>query len=277
MYISHLFQHTFPRISIACAACSLLLLSCEKSETGLIDQNGLPPRVYSATLTPSIVNSDTINVGAERTPDDLLSIPLTVLVRVSGETSGSRLSVPVILFQDPRMPLYDGILHDDGVTPDSVSADSVYSGTIPFSILRSQIGTFYVEMTAVDFYGNESNSIRLPLTIERLNQPPIISALNAPDTVHTSSSQSFLITVKATDPDGLQDIRSITRTTPQGNVFSLNDSGLNGDELASDGTYTETVSLVPAPAPGSYAFTFQAHDRSNAASNIIVHTIVVLQ
>jgi hypothetical protein len=136
-------------------------------------------------------------------------------------------------------------------------------------------------MYRVEFYaegngGFFSNTSIQPLQIVRRNRPPVLSDLRAPDTVRTSAQSSFLITVRASDPDGLDDIRTVTRTTPSGLVVQLNDRGVNGDAVAGDGIFTETVSLSPPPAPGVYEFRFQAFDRLNAGSNIIVHSVTVV-
>jgi len=215
-------------------------------------------------------------VGPERLPSDVLSIQLLASVVAIPSTSSPIKSVSYTYFKEPQFPLITGELTNNGVFPDASSNDSVYTGTIPLSILRSDIGTSFVELSAEDSQGNRSSIARIPFTVVRLNSPPVLSGLSAPDTVHTSSMQTFLITVNVQDPDGLSDIRSVGRTTGGGNTYPLNDSGVNGDVTAGDGIFSETVSLNPPPPAGSYVFTFQAFDRSNAGSNILSHTIVVM-
>ena len=267
----------FVLLCLASALGTVLVSSCEKHSADVLDQDGLPPIIYSPLLTPSIVNTDTINVGLERLSDDRLLIPLTVTVRVSCSASSQISSVAFEFFQDSRFSLLSGFLYDNGLDPDLTDRDSVFSAKISLTFIRSQIGTFYFDLSATDGFGNGSNIIRIPFVLVRLNQSPVLSNLNAPDTLHTITDSMFVATVRVLDPDGLADIRSVTRTTPQGNIYLLNDAGANGDAIAGDGIYSETVSLRPPPPPGSYTFSFQAFDRSSAASNIILHTIVVLQ
>jgi hypothetical protein len=265
------------RLSLFLVAGSLLFSSCENDGSAVIDESGLPPRIDSPAISPAIVNTDTINIGPERLPDDLLPVKITARVRAVPSSGSPIGSVTIVYFQDPKDPEASASLHDDGVPPDFSGNDSVYTTELSLTIPRSQIGTSYIEFTATDMYGNNSNRARLPLSIVRLNQSPTISSLTAPDTVRPSVAQLFKITVQVQDPDGLSDIRSVTRKTPGGNVFPLNDNGVNGDDIAGDGIFSETVSLSPAPSPGSYTFTFQATDRSSATSNVLSHTVVVLQ
>lgn len=269
---------SLPGINLAVLTLTsfLLLGSCEKNTGTILDPHGFPPRIISLSITPSVVNTDTINVGPQRLPNDSLFIPISIRARVAASSTSAVGAVGFTYFREPLSPLFSGTLGDDGIAPDSIAQDSVFSAIIPLAIIRSDVGTFYVEVGANDTYGNSSSFVRIPFLISRLNQPPTISNLMAPDTVYTSSTDEFFISVQVSDPDGPADIRSVTRTTLQNNAYPLNDSGNNGDIAPGDGIYSETVSVVPPPNPGSYTFRFQAFDRSTAASNIIYHVIVIL-
>jgi hypothetical protein len=162
--------------------------------------------------------------------------------------------------------------------PDQLKGDGIYSGRASFQIKRVDVGTYLIEVSAQDPKGFSSNTLIVPLEVIRTNRPPVLSDLQAPDTVNTSVVSQFLITVNALDPDGLADIKSVTRTTPSGLVFTLNDQGVNGDVRAGDGTFSETVAVNdPSPPPGDYLFKFQAFDRSNEGSNVIIHRVTVRQ
>lgn len=272
---SHLFRSAF----LVTFAGSLCLSGCEKPDARIIDSTGISPEIMSGSLTPPIVNSDTINIGPERKATDQLAYSLKIRARISHRINSDQISdVRFTFFRTKREPeITQGNLRDDGNYPDSIASDSVYTGSVEFTAPRSEIGMFYADIVASDGQGFESNTIRLPFTILRLNQPPVLSNFTAPDTVYPNIQESFVITVRATDPDGQTDIVSVTRTTPSNNVYPLNDMGVNGDTAAGDSVYTETVSLSPAPTPGTYIFTFRAIDRSNAVSGIITKTIVVAQ
>lgn len=258
--------------------CLLFLSwSCEKQSPDIIDSKGLAPRILSASLNPSSVDSDTINIGPERKPTDLLSYEIVVSAKIDHPEGEANLSeTTVTFFRTKREPaILAGSLHNDGFFPDLSAQDSVFTGLLKFSAMRSDIGSFFAEVTALDKNGFSSNTLRLTFSILRLNQPPMLSNLVAPDTVSRSTEDSFVITVVATDPDGPSDILSVTRTTPSNLVLYLNDSGINGDITAGDNIFTETVSLSPTQPLGTYPFSFKATDRSNASSSIIVKSIVV--
>jgi hypothetical protein len=104
--------------------------------------------------------------------------------------------------------------------------------------------------------------------IVRLNHPPVLSELFAPDTINLARINTFEISVKVIDPDGQNDIKSVSRFTPSGKVLPL--------QASNDSIYEEIVSLTPPPDLGSYLFRFRGVDRSNDSSNVLTHTIVVI-
>lgn len=257
----------------------LYAASCEKQDSAVIDSIGFVPILSSVVINPSSINTDTINVGPERKPEDNLPLSVkTYAILASGAGVKQVKAVNARLLREPGLSAIASVeLLDDGSGVDSTKGDGVFSGWINFSIKRSEVGNYRVEVSAEGSGGFTSTAIIQTLQILRLNRPPVLSDLRAPDTVRTSMQTSFLITVRASDPDGLDDIRSVTRTTPSNLVLQLNDSGVNGDAVAGDGIFSELVSLSPPPAPGSYQFRFQAFDRSNAGSNVLLHTITVVQ
>lgn len=254
-----------------CLFLALTVLSCESTDKDIIDTSDPPPILLQAGLSPTSVNTDTINIGPERLPGDFLSIQLRVEANFAQAAGQDQPLAPSFSILRNRRddPLLTARLFDDGSGPDVSQGDSIFTALATLQIVRSEIGLFYVEVWAEDSRGSRSNASLLPFTILRLNQPPQLSNLQAPDTVKTSTQSQFFISVKAVDPDGQSDIRSVTRTTPSGLVLPL--STAPGDSI-----YTETVSLLPPPPPGSYQFSFRALDRSNASSTIIYHTIVVI-
>ena len=265
-----------------CCVC-VLLISCEKQDSTLIDSAGASPFILSASITPAVIDTDTINVGTERKPEDVLLLSIkthatithpndlediTATARIFGESGGSSLSSSILL--------------DDGNNADSTKGDGVFSGWNTFEIKRSDIGFFRVEIVSEDARGFKSSTHILPLQIVRNNQPPVISNLQAPDTIRLNSpGTSFLISVQASDPDGLADIRQVifnsflpTGQPSTNNPFRLYDDGTNGDQLAGNGTYSLQIGRPTNTGP--YRFEFQAFDRSNEVSNIIIHTITVI-
>lgn len=222
----------------------------------------------SSSLT--IINTDTMNIGNERTPDDLLTIHGEASLRVSHPQGKKEISaVKYSIREDQSLSVIgEGVLNDDGILPDRIANDDIYSGYTQFQIKRVLVGKLVLSLWSENSTGQVSNTALLPLSIVRLNHAPVISNLNAPSTVNLAATTSFNISVTLIDPDGQEDIKSMLRFTPSGKVLPL--SPYN------DSIYVETVTLVPPPPLGPYNFRFRAVDRSNDSSNVLTQTIVIV-
>jgi hypothetical protein len=257
----------------------IFLSGCEKRYDTVVDSVGIAPVLSDARFSLSVVNTDTINIGAERRPDDQLTIRGVASVRVVHfedikEIKTVRCSVIKALSSSSNG---DGILHDDGVFPDQIANDSTYSGYVDFQILRVEVGeyciTFWSENRSGYIHSQDqhyqSDIALLPLTIVRLNHPPIISNLFAPITISLLNTTTFSISLKVLDPDGQQDIKSVLRFTPSGKILRI--------YAENDSIYSEIVTLNPPPSLGPYLFRFCAVDRSNDTSNILTKTIEIIE
>ncbi len=275
----HLSFPLFQNPLVALTGIWLLFSSCEAKHSQIVDTVGISPRVLSVTLNPSSVNSDTMNVGPDRKSTDLLSYHILVFAKVTHPVSQNQIAETRFTFLRAKgePEIARGLLTDDGAFPDVAANDSLFTGSLQFNALRSEIGSFYVEVGSSDAQEYVSNTIRIPFTIVRLNHPPILSNLVAPDTVYRSLQMPFAVSVQATDPDGLYDILSVTMTNEKNNAFSLHDDGTSGDKTSGDGIFTQVFSFPPDQQLGSYVFTFKAVDRSNESSAILTKTIVVAQ
>jgi hypothetical protein len=198
--------------------------------------------------------------------------------------------------------LADGQLFDNGVLPDQHAGDSVFTAQISVPVQTLSVGKYFCHIVAQSPHGYTSSTLLLPLVIVRqLNHPPVLSNLQAPDTIVLGSqSQQFKLMVKATDPDGQSDIAKVffnsykpNGTPANGNPFLMYDDGseiivippdfTSGDATKGDSIYTLTVFINPTDsqgnptALGAYRFEFQATDRSNAFSQKLVWNIQVVQ
>jgi hypothetical protein len=244
---------------------------------------GTSPTILSATINPNSINTDTVNVGSEKKPDDLLPLRFSAYTRVVAPAGGQVVVVRAVLFREnSSFPIVSSELADGGTGADSTKGDGVFSASVNFSIQRSEVGALQVEFTANSESGYQSNTFILPLLIIRGNHSPILSNLQAPDTLRLSSlPSSLLLTIRTSDQDGLADIRQVIFNSflPDGrgasqNPFQMFDNGTNGDITAGDGIYS--LRITTPTSPGQYRFEFQAADRSNAASAILIHTITVI-
>ncbi|HWP82539.1 MAG TPA: hypothetical protein VNN76_07780 [Bacteroidota bacterium] len=231
-----------------------------------------------------------MSVGSEQRPDDLLPIQILLTARFSGGQASQTAVIAYVVSNQDGEQLGAGTIDDDGVFPDSAALDGVVRKFAQFTMKRVEIRPVMVETWAQTDQGLRSTSMMLPLTIVRANQPPVVSNLQAPDTVRlTSTTQVILLEIRATDPNGQTDITRVIfqsfrpdGSPSSGNPFFMYDDGgtlgsNSGDRVAGDGLFSRAISLPPNTGQGTYRFEFQAFDRSNAASNMITHYVTVRQ
>lgn len=119
------------------------------------------------------------------------------------------------------------------------------------------------------------------------NFAPVISDLNFTSSV--SRGQSFIFTVKADDQNGLQDIAlvffklfrpdgTLSQPSASQDYFIMVDNGDVegfGDIKAGDGIFSFKNSFGTTSQTGNWRFEFQAKDKSNEASGVIIHNLQV--
>ena len=185
-------------------------------------------------------------------------------------------STPFQLFDSGNITLND----------DSLKGDNQYSNLFPLS--RNYVtGNYKIQYYVEDISGNTKLLAYHYFNYNpgTPNVAPVISDLIAPDTATIGTSDLYLvITIKAQDGNGLQDIQSVyfnSYIPPNGapstnNPYYLTDDGKNGDLTAGDGIYTITIVLPSTGVnTGKYRWEFFAKDRSGALSNKITHYIVI--
>ena len=249
----------------------IFLSGCEKKYDTVVDSIGNAPVVSDARFSLFVVNTDTINIGAERKPDDLLTIQSIATIKAFHPEGKKEISAVKYSFMmdGSSSILGAGLLNDDGILPDRIANDSIYSGDVQFQFKRVLVGKLKLSLWGENQTGDLSNTFLFPFTIVRLNRPPIISNLIAPSTVSLSITNTFYISVKVFDPDGQGDIKSVLRFTPSGKILPLH-------AVANDTIFSEIVELIPPPAVGFYLFRFCAVDLSSDTSNILTKTIEII-
>lgn len=177
-----------------------------------------------------------------------------------------------------------GELVDDGSEGDLFARDGTYSRAFP-SQLGSTLGVYTFRVEAVDRQGARSLPavVHVRLVDRRVNQPPQIFNLQAPQTISRSAQPNlYTLTVDVSDPDGLDDIARVffnsflpNGTPSTNNPFLMRDDGQQGDAVAGDGRYSLTIRIDNSAPLGDFVFEFQAEDRAGNLSNKIAHTITV--
>jgi hypothetical protein len=264
-------------------ALASLSIWCKRIENDVIDVSiSSPPVIKNVEIVPARINSDTILINGSKSPEDTLEIDLkieTIAFDNDGPDDIRNISFEIFKFGDSKARANGDMIRKN---------DSLFSVDAKFKMLRHEAGNFNVKVVAVDKSNFRSNEVYVTLEIIRTNKPPVISDLEAPDTVYVQM-QTVLIkmTIKATDPDGSDDIKSVQFNTfkpdgspSSGNPFYMYDdgnaSGISGDDKAGDGIYSIVIQLPPDAEKGKYRFEFQAFDRANEPSNLITHFMYVL-
>jgi hypothetical protein len=183
----------------------------------------------------------------------------------------------------------DGNIQKNG---DTKAKDNIFSGKIGVSKKYSS-GKYYVEFFLEDKIRKSPENITkvashiFNYNNNQIQYSPVISNLSIPNTVNRE--QSFVFTIKVEDQNGLSDVSQVyfklyrpdgTLVDPQnglGYFLMVDDGNLNvyGDQIAGDGIYSFKNSFSVTAQLGKWKFEFQAIDRSNRTSNIIIHELIV--
>jgi len=264
----------------------LSLSSCRESSPGVIDPWLTPPKLLRFSAAPTRIDLDSLAL-LEGSGRDTLQFTLIISATSLQSTEGDRLLVEFL--SSDQLSRYASA----SFKPSEISADSLkFSSALTVSLPRAAVGIFLVKGTVFSASGAMSNSMLLSVLVVRSDRPPVISGLTAPDTVTAPQNPGQVallqLSVRASDPDGLQDIARVIFYSykPDGTAannglpFSMyDDGGASGDgdtdPVAGDGVYTLTIQLPYGTQTGRYKFVFQAFDRVGEGSNIITHYITV--
>jgi hypothetical protein len=191
-------------------------------------------------------------------------------------------------------------LLDDGTVGDMISKDGIISrkisntsstikNVIPFtandSVFLSILGLYSGKKLTVSstfLLGNirpKLGTVFVPGTVMR----PID---NSDDNV--TNTVEFSVTASVSDPNGLDDIKRVffrsyhvglDSMMYDGNPIFLYDDGTgvdgSGDLQKGDGTFTRTISITEDANTGTYHWSFEAQDLSNAYSEMVKKVLVV--
>jgi len=282
-------MNRFPQIPQAVSWFTLFaaaIIGCESNNLAPVDVKGTPPFVTLVQVGPSAINVDTL------TPvNGNYSVATVVTARISNPDGTGNVArvVAEAIRPSTSSPFKQIDLHDDGLSPDLTSNDSIYSGTLPFELTRPQTGRYRVRVSADNSQGLQSNMVEVSFLALRNNSFPVLdtASLNAPDTVMrpTSGFILFPISIAANDSDGIADIqevylRNLDSQNPNARVFLRDDGSfsappLSGDAIAGDGVFTVTVQLNSDNTPGTFRFAYQAADSFGDTSSTFIRRITV--
>jgi hypothetical protein len=254
----------------------LLIWGCEQTFDNVVDTS---TESYQVTL---VSPSDSITYN---------QIDSLIIVRINFTTQSkvNNVNFDMIAADGSKLNSSPVELLDNGnqSNGDVTAGDNRFANKFPMS-------EFYPNGNyRINFYVDQQNGLRKQVAVSnfiynnnQINIAPIISNLVAPDTVTLGSDSTFIfISVDASDANGLNDIERVFFNSflppdghpSSGNPFIMYDDGTNGDITPGDGTFSLIIVLPPSGVTlGTYRWEFQAYDRGNKVSNVIIHYVEVI-
>ena len=191
-------------------------------------------------------------------------------------------------------------LLDDGTFGDLIAKNELFSRKITNSsiYLKNFIPTSAKDSVFLSILGQyENKELVLSATFILGNIRPKLGSIFVPDTVirpspnqdpNITNTVKFSITANVSDPNGLDDIKRVffrsyhvglDSMMYDGNPILLYDDGTgsegSGDIKKGDGTFTRTISMTENATIGTYNWSFEAQDISNAYSDTIKKVLLV--
>ena len=254
---------THIKLFFSIALIIVLLISCDK-------ENPVTPENFAPVLSNLSV-PDTITTG--------LGQSFIFVVKCTDENGADDIdNVAFKILSLNNQVIASGFMYDDGNYSDhgdNVPRDGKFSIRLNLDIAE---GSYRFIAQATDRAKLQSNELTatfyaLPGII---NQAPIISKNQIPDSVFVDQVVPFFISVRAYDPDSSDYISRVTyqilgpTITQLAEEGSLNDNGVNGDSLAGDGIYSiETTTGFANWKFGEYHVIIQAFDNRQKSSESI--------
>jgi hypothetical protein len=226
------------------------------------DENlNTPPVIVRIDVPSRLVGTDTVRVYVFDADGDPVSLNYTAV-----DQSGQTVTDPFL-----KIPA------DDGASGDAMAGDGIYTGYLDSPGLQGlPSNVFHFQFQLRDARNGQSMPVDVDIESCTPGAAPVISNLTAPDTINTSETNVFTISLSVQDTDGLFDVVSVTLTNQNGNVFLLVDNGSDGDVTADDGVFTRTFLVESSQPPGDYLFRFKARDCAGLESNELQKTIVIV-
>tara|TARA_B110000438_G_C15799036_1_gene644239 strand:+ start:498 stop:1271 length:774 start_codon:yes stop_codon:yes gene_type:complete len=192
-------------------------------------------------------------------------------------------------------------LIDDGTLGDLIPKDEIFSRKINNSslYLKNTIPSSAKDSVFLSILGQYDNK-ELVLTASFILgniRPKLTSVTGVQDTITKPSYNTdpniintieFSLMATVSDPNGLDDIKRVFFRSYNvdldsmmfnGDPVFLHDDGTgvdgSGDLQKGDGTYTRTISMTQDAKSGTYHWSFEAQDFSNAYSDTIKKIVVV--
>lgn len=210
----------------------------------------------------------------------VINLNTSVTVNVNGGTPLNFVSCSV---KNPQEVLIGQFLmSDNGINPDTVSGDGIYSVSVSISNIQCLlVGKYSIEYLAENNSGLFSNLITSDFrVVNSANQPPFIISASLPDSVIRplpGDSSLLTISVNAGDPDGLCDIKDVTFVTVRPNGVTLPPIPMYNNQNGQF-TFSNYVSFSSDPSSyGYFKYTFTVKDNSGVSGTPLTDSIKFIQ
>jgi hypothetical protein len=261
------------RMSVVCEDIYQNVSDTLSSTFTVVDgERGSPPMLYECSL------SDTLNA------DSLGHVFMSIRV----EDSQGLDDIDSVFFQIYQplspVPFFQSQMWDQGQAGDLIPGDGIFTFQGNLEDTLKSRGVHAFRFQAADQSGLFSDARVKEVFIDQINYPPVLSNVNAPDTVILNASgDTLFISIDVFDPQGLADIKKVyfNSTKPDGNPavdnpFYMYDDGSGGDATPKDGTYSLEVIITTEAQQGVYRFDFYAEDYSGAVSGSLSHFVAII-
>ena len=292
--------------SVRLLILALIVASCEKEKTDLIDQDLSSPFLLTADLSVSSVNLDLDTSIVHPLGNNHYEVTIAVEGRSIRATADEALH---ILLQVVRPNELNPIKTVEIGLDSSTSEISFFHSQVSFLLRRADIGLVKIQFAIRSTRRTQGNIIQKFIRVTRFNSRPRIIRVFMPDSITLgalpSPDSTFLVAAAVADSDGINDINTVQFHSikpdstyanngepiplyDDGNQFIIQPpAGRSGDGLEGDGTFSRKVLLLSSvpnrhPPPdtlytqrGNYTFIFRAIDNSGEESDPVVKIIKV--
>ncbi len=265
----------------ACLAGFLGLLAACDSAPGPEALGLRPPTLSDFSFSPRSVVLE--QWPAELIDGDNVLVPLEL--RVTVRDPDSAIDEVRFVVQSPLSsfePVATGLL--------STSGADAYAAAETITLPRGAVGTYTIVVFAVDADRKLSGEVRGTLTYVATGRPPVIEAVETPETVTRPAPGAppvvFQYVAVVSDPDGLDNVAKVeVEIENTGTLRLCDDGGMgacntgfpdSGDADAGDGRFTLTLQIDSNNEPATLTLRFKATDRTGLESAIVERTFTIL-
>lgn len=250
----------------------LSLYGCDSTDTGIIDPSIDSPFIVSFKIFPEEIDTDSIFVSGGGQAGDSITVTWNYEAEIEPRgVSDMNVHYSIVNPQFAR-PIGEGIIEEIiNIQTDIISLTGEITASVPRTVVGLQTISLYAKTTD----GFTSNQFKKNVRLVRLNEPPEIINVEAPDTVDTATinnETTIIFRVFVDDPNGVDDVIRVSAY----NVQPDNELRVIPDLTREvPGIFRIDIPFPSNAKLGTHRFHFRAYDRMNESSEEYIHEMVV--